>query len=83
MQGWHSVKVAGVTAIPAGFTVSVFETNMAARKSSFFMYAKQCGLFETFTTLVEISIADIGIYLTPMLERVVGVARIKQAQVAW
>ena len=47
------------------------------------MHARQCGLFEAFTTSNDISMADVGVDLTPKIEQGYTVGEVKRAQSAW
>lgn len=58
--------VAGVYVhLPSGLKDTGSEAEFPAwKRSSFSVYAKQCGLFEAFATLEDTSIADVGMDLS-------------------
>ena len=69
--------------LPTSLKFDGSETKFPAWKNSFAMHARQCGLFEAFTTSNDISMADVGVDLTPKIEQGHTVGEVKRAQSAW
>ena len=69
--------------LPAGLKFDGTVTDFPSWRERFAMHARQCGLYEAYTTTDDIPVVHIGVDLAPLTSQGFTVGEIKRAQAAW